>query len=110
MHVLFMAPNFPVNQRFFVRALHQVGARVTGIGDVPGDRLDPELRSWLHGYEHIPSLANEGALVDAVRKVQRREWVDRLECTVEAIMLPTAKARAAWMFIAVMPTRSTGAS
>ncbi len=32
MHVLFMAPNFPVNQRFFVRALHQVGARVTGIG------------------------------------------------------------------------------
>ncbi len=95
MHVLFMAPNFPVNQRFFVRALHQVGARVTGIGDVPGDRLDPELRSWLHGYEHIPSLANEGALVDAVRKVQRREWVDRLECTVEAIMLPTAKARAA---------------
>ncbi|MBM4390955.1 MAG: ATP-grasp domain-containing protein [Deltaproteobacteria bacterium] len=95
MHVLFMAPNFPVNQRFFVRALHQVGARVTGIGDVPGDRLDPELRSWLHGYEHIPSLANESALIDAVRRVQRREWVDRLECTVEAIMLPTAKARAA---------------
>ena len=45
MHVLFMAPNFPANQRQFVRALHAVGARVTGIGDVPTDHLDAELKS-----------------------------------------------------------------
>jgi hypothetical protein len=95
MHVLFMAPNFPANQRQFVRALHAVGARVTGIGDVPPDHLDAELKGWLHGYEHIPSLADEGALTNAVRRVQKREWVDRLECTVEAIMLPTARVREA---------------
>lgn len=95
MHVLFMAPNFPANQRFFVRALHQAGAKVTGIGDSPPEYLDSELKSWLHNYEYIPSMANEGALIDCVRKIQRREWVDRLECTVEAIMTPTATARAA---------------
>jgi hypothetical protein len=95
MHVLFMAPHFPANQRQFVRALHAVGARVTGIGDVPADHLDGELKSWLHGYEHIPSLADEGALTNVVRRVQAREWVDRLECTVEAIMLTTARVREA---------------
>ena len=31
MHVLFVEPAFPRNQRDFVRALHAVGARVTGI-------------------------------------------------------------------------------
>ncbi len=95
MHVLFMAPNFPVNQRFFVRALHGVGAKVTGIGDTPVEHLDPELRSWMHAYEHVASLADEAALKDVVERVQRREWVDRLECTVENIMLTTARVRAA---------------
>jgi hypothetical protein len=32
MHVLFVEPHFPRNQREFVRALASVGARVTGIG------------------------------------------------------------------------------
>lgn len=93
MNVLFMAPNFPANQRFFVRALHQAGARVIGIGDTPIEYLDSELKSWMVGYEHIPSLADEDALVAAVRRCQAREWIDRLECTVESIMLTTARAR-----------------
>lgn len=93
MHILFMAPNFPANQREFVRALHAVGARVTGIGDRPVEHLDDELKSWLHGYEFIPNLTDEAALYNAVRRVQGREWVDRLECTIEALMLPTAKVR-----------------
>jgi len=93
MHVIFMAPNFPANQRQFVRALHAVGAKVTGIGDSPVEYLDSELKSWLSGYEHIPSLADEAALLNAVHRIQRRGWVDRLECTVEAIMLTTARVR-----------------
>lgn len=95
MHVLFMAPHFPANQRQFVRALHAVGAKVTGIGDAPAEYLDGELKSWLHGYEHVANLADEGALLNAVRRIQKREWVDRLECTVEAIMLTTARVREA---------------
>ena len=33
MHVVFIEPRFPANQRHFVRALHAVGATVTAIGE-----------------------------------------------------------------------------
>jgi hypothetical protein len=95
MHVLFVAPHFPSYQRHFVRAMHSVGARVTGIGEAHPSQLDGELRSWLYGYEQVPSVVDEGALHDAVRRVQRREWVDRLECTIEAHIIATAKVREA---------------
>jgi formate-dependent phosphoribosylglycinamide formyltransferase (GAR transformylase) len=95
MHVVFVEPAFPRNQREFVRALHAVGARVTGIGERTQDALDGELKGWLHRYEQIPSVTNEPALLAAVRRVQAREWVDRLEATVEAHILPTAHVREA---------------
>jgi len=95
MHVLFVEPKFPYNQRQFVRGLHAVGARVTGIGEAPAAALDAELRGWLDGYEQVPSVVHEGAMLDAVRRVQGRGWVDRLEATVEAHILPVAKVREA---------------
>jgi len=95
MHVVLVEPAFPRNQREFARALHSVGARVTGIGERPKDALDSELRHWLHAYEQIPSVTNEPALLAAVKRVQAREWVDRLEATVEAHILPTAHVREA---------------
>lgn len=95
MHVLFVAPHFPSYQRHFVRAMHSVGARVTGIGEAHPSQLDGELKGWLHGYEQVPSVVDEGALHDAVRRVQRREWVDRLECTIEAHIIATARVREA---------------
>lgn len=95
MHVLFVAPHFPSYQRHFVRAMHSVGARVTGIGEAHPAQLDGELKSWLHGYEQVPSVVDEGALYDAVRRVQKREWVDRLECTIEAHIIASAKVREA---------------
>jgi len=95
MHVLFVEPKFPYNQREFVRGLHAVGARVTGIGEAPAEALDDELKAWLHGYERVRSVVDEGAMLDAVRRVQGREWVDRLEATVEAHILPVAKVREA---------------
>ncbi len=95
MHVLLVEPAFPKNQREFARALHAVGARVTGIGERPYDALDPELKSWLHGYEQISTIADEGALLEAVKRVQSREWVDRLEATVEAHIMAAAHVREA---------------
>jgi len=95
MHVLFIEPSFPKNQREFVRALRGVGARVTGIGEAPLEALDGELKSWLHGYEQVPSVVDEGALHDAVCRVQSREWVDRLEATVEAHIMAAAHVREA---------------
>src|SRR5258706_9564696 len=95
MHVLFVEPAFPANQRQFVRGLHKAGARITGIGERPVDYLDPELKSWLHAYEQVGNVCDEGALLDTVRRVQGREWVDRLEATVEAHILPVARVREA---------------
>jgi formate-dependent phosphoribosylglycinamide formyltransferase (GAR transformylase) len=94
-HVLFVEPAFPQNQREFVRALSQAGARVTGIGERPVEALDPELSGWLHRYERVRSVVDEQALHAAVRRCQEREWVDRLEATVEAHVLPAARVRAA---------------
>ncbi len=68
MHVLFVEPAFPQNQRHFVRGLHQAGARVTGIGERPLDYLDPELKGWLDGYEQVPSVCHEDSMLEAVRR------------------------------------------
>ena len=57
--VVFLEPCFPANQREFVRALHVVGARVTGIGERPKESLDPELRRWLTHYEQIGNVTNQ---------------------------------------------------
>ena len=95
MHVLFVAPEFPNYQREFVRALKSVGARVTGIGERPIEWLDPELRSWMDDYEKVGSVCHEGELLAAVRRCQSRSWVDRLEATVEAHIMSTAKVREA---------------
>ncbi len=90
MHVLFVEPKFPANQRQFVRALAAVGAKVTGVGEHPPDA---ELASWMHAFERVPSVVNEDAMLDAVRRVQSRGWVDRLEATIEAHILPVAHVR-----------------
>jgi formate-dependent phosphoribosylglycinamide formyltransferase (GAR transformylase) len=95
MNVIFVEPAFPHNQREFVRGLHAVGARVIGIGERPVEALDGELRSWLTHYERVDSVVHEPSLLDAVRRVQRLVWVDRLEATVEAHIMPAAKVREA---------------
>ncbi len=95
MHVLFVEPRFPQNQAQFARALHAVGARVTGIGESPVEALGPHLKGWLYGYEQVGSVCDERAMLATVRRIQGREWVDRLEATVEAHILPVAKVREA---------------
>ncbi|MEM6431252.1 MAG: ATP-grasp domain-containing protein [Deinococcota bacterium] len=95
MNVIFVAPNFPDYQWHFVRALKQVGARVIAIDEAPYDWLKPEVQHNIDEYEQVPSVTNTGALYDAVKRVQARHWVDRLEATIEAHMLPVAEVREA---------------
>lgn len=95
MHVIFVEPAFPANQARFVEALHSVGAQVTAIGEAPFDYLPDRVKSRLHGYEQVGSVCDEGAMLQAVRAVQARGWVDRLEATVEAHIMPVAKVRQA---------------
>ena len=93
-HVIFLEPAFPGNQREFVRALHAVGALVTGIGTAPIEAYDSELRSWMIGYEQVPSTASVEALTQAVQRIQARgPWVHELVSTIEALMLPAAETR-----------------
>jgi formate-dependent phosphoribosylglycinamide formyltransferase (GAR transformylase) len=68
---------------------------VIGIGEYPADALDGELKSWLYHYEQVPSVTDTEALTRAVRWVQGKLWVDRLEATIEAHTLAAAQVREA---------------
>jgi hypothetical protein len=93
MNVLFVEPAFPANQRQFVRALASIGATVWGVGERPAEWLDPETRARLAGYWQIKSVTDEPHLEWAVREAQKVAWIDRLEATVEAHVLPVAHVR-----------------
>jgi hypothetical protein len=95
MHVVFIEPRFPGNQRLFVQALAESGARVSAIGEGSKDSLDDDLRRWLAHYEEIGNVCDEQALLRAVRIIQSYAQIDRLEATVEAHIMPAAHVREA---------------
>jgi len=91
--VVFLEPCFPANQREFVRALHAVGARVTGIGERPKSSLDPELSRWLFHYEQIGNVTDDVEVEKVVRWLQQKIQIDRLEAVIEAHVMAAAKVR-----------------
>lgn len=93
MNIIFVEPAFPANQREFVRALHEVGATIVAIGESRREALDTPLKGWLADYIQVPSVCDENAMVRAVKYVQENLWVDRMEATVEAHIMPTARVR-----------------
>ncbi|MDE2945023.1 MAG: ATP-grasp domain-containing protein [Gemmatimonadota bacterium] len=95
MHVVFVEPLFPGNQKDFVRGLHEVGAEVSAVGEAPLEALGSDLHGWLTCYEQVGSVCDEGALAHALHEIHRRRPVDRLEATVEAHILPVARVREA---------------
>ena len=95
MNVIFVEPSFPRNQREFVRALHASGANVIGIGERPVEYLDDEMKAWLSEYVQVRSVVHEPSLLEAVKKIQSQVWVDRIEATVEAHIMPVAAVREA---------------
>ena len=95
MHIVFIEPRFPTNQRQFIRGLAEVGATISAIGEGSKDSLDDELRHWLTHYEEVRNVCNEQQVLDAVRFIQRHKHVDRLEAVVEAHIMPCAHVREA---------------
>ncbi|MCP5065620.1 MAG: ATP-grasp domain-containing protein, partial [bacterium] len=95
MHVVFVEPAFPTNQMEFVRALHEVGAEVSAIGEAPVEGLPSRIKGWLSQYEQVPSVVHQPSLEEAVRAIQERSKIDRLEGTVEAHMMALANTREA---------------
>lgn len=95
MHVVFMEPRFPANQKDFVRGLREVGAEVSAIGEAPPGALGDDVRHWLAHYEQVRSVVDEAEVLRVVRWIDERKPVDRLEATVEAHVLPAARVREA---------------
>ena len=93
MNIVFVEPRFPDTQRQFVRALRAAGAQVMVVSEYDYDHYDDELKSWIDWHYRIDSVTDEGALEWAVRQAQHHAWVDRLECTIESHVLPTARVR-----------------
>src|SRR5213078_2634013 len=95
MHIVCVEPRFPGNQKLFVRALAEVGATVTAIGEGSKASLDDDLKHWLTHYEEVGSVCDEAAVSRARGFIQSQRHVDRLEATVEAHIMPIAKVREA---------------
>jgi formate-dependent phosphoribosylglycinamide formyltransferase (GAR transformylase) len=95
MNVVFVEPFFPNNQRQFVRALAEAGATVIGIGEYGVESFDDQLKGWLYHYERVRSVTDVDAMTHAVRWVQDKLWVDRLEATIEAHTMAAAQVREA---------------
>ena len=95
MHVVLVEPRFPANQKHFVRALAEIGARVTAIGEGSKSSLDDDLKRWLTHYEEVGNVTDEAQLLRALRHIQAHAHVDRLEATIEAHIMPTAQVREA---------------
>jgi carbamoylphosphate synthase large subunit len=94
-NVILLEPSFPPNQKEFARALAEAGANVIGIGERSKDHLDDDVRGWLTHYEQVDSVTNDQSVEQAVRWVQDKLWVDRLEATVEAHVMTAARVREA---------------
>ena len=94
-HVVFIEPRFPPNQRLFVKALAETGAVVSAIGEGSKDSLDDDLKRWLTHYEEIGNVTDAGQVLKAVRTIQKYARVDRLEAVVEAHIMAAARVREA---------------
>jgi hypothetical protein len=95
MHIVFIEPRFPGNQKLFIKGLAEIGATITAIGEGSKESLDDELKRWLTHYEQVNSVCDEDSVLKALRFVQGRAHVDRIEATIEAHIMPTAKVREA---------------
>jgi hypothetical protein len=94
-HIVFIEPRFPANQKLFVKALAEIGATVTAIGEGSKASLDDDLKRWLTHYEEVGSVCDEAAVLAALRFIQSQKHVDRIEAVVEAHIMPTARVREA---------------
>ncbi len=91
-NVVMISPGFPLEMAYFTRALAEVGASVIGVGDQPVEVLPAEARSALAHYEHV-SLADEEAVLAALRGLSRHARIDQVECLWEPYMVLAARIR-----------------
>ncbi len=92
MHVLFLAPDTHVYNHGFVRALKQLGAKVSAIGTTSAERLSPAARHLLDGYRACERLLDVPALLRCARELASPGY-DRIETIDEPLVEPAAALR-----------------
>lgn len=94
-NVVFAVPFAMQNTLRFVRAAASLpGVRVGVLSQEPADRLDPELRRLLVGYQQVKDAMVVDQLVAGVRALGRQlGGVDRLLGILEPLQVPLAEAR-----------------
>lgn len=94
-HVALVAPHFGENMRHCVRCFAEVPDTKVGVlSHEPEERLPPELRGHVAGYQRIGDCGDAGQLADGARALRDR-WgrLDRLEGYLEMLQVPIAEAR-----------------
>lgn len=94
MHVLFVAPETSVYNRRFIESLKRSGAKVSAIGHAPTGRLVPELKQVLDAYHQVKSLFDGQEMLAAVRELNQKRPIDRVETVDEPLIGPAAHLRA----------------
>ncbi len=82
MNYIFISPAYPVTCTYFCDSLNKLGVRVLGIGDVPYDALNNQLKNALYEYYYVSSLEDYDQVYRAVafyiHKYGRIDWLESL--------------------------------
>ena len=82
MNYVFISPAYPVTCTLFIDRLHMHGVNVLGIGDVPYDTLNDQLKASLMEYYYVDSLEDYDQVYRAVaffiHKYGRVDWLESL--------------------------------
>lgn len=93
MHVLFVAPETGLYNHRFVEGLVRMGARVSGVGHAPREKLAPELAKLLAGYRQAKSVLDGDELVTHARALATGDPIDRVETIDEPAIASAARVR-----------------
>jgi biotin carboxylase len=91
-HILFLAPDTHVYNHGFLKALKDLGAKVSGIGMVGRDKLSPEATKLLDGYRHCDRMMEAAAVQRAARDLGKPAF-DRIETIDEPLVDIAASLR-----------------
>ena len=94
MNFIFISPNFPRIYSHFVKALHDKGVNVLGIGDEPYDSLNDELKENLTEYCYVSNMNNIGWMINTVQYLKDKYGeIDYIESNNEYWMHSDATLR-----------------
>ncbi len=90
MHILFLAPDTHVYNHGFLRALKELGTKVSAIGMMGRDKLSAEAARLLDGYRHCDRMMDGDAVLRAARELGKPAF-DRIE-TIDEPLVDVAAA------------------